>query len=178
MSGFNILKKYPELLDLAGLSEKEISMDLHSIFKRDIEDNDSFAFRNRRIYPIKSQGQADMGRLYKHLTCEEVVVTDESGNTYPKRMFEMERSRRLHWINHHVKEMTPANLDVFTIEEKDSKRRKVRKTYIFDKTENYVIVLEQQRKEAFYLLTAYHLNKDYGRKALEKKMKKRLSTPL
>ena len=30
----------------------------------------------------------------------------------------------------------------------------------------------------FYLLTAYHLNKEYGLKALEKKMKKRLQTPL
>ena len=29
-----------------------------------------------------------------------------------------------------------------------------------------------------YLLTAYHLNKEYGQKTLEKKMKKRLQTPL
>lgn len=42
----------------------------------------------------------------------------------------------------------------------------------------YVIVLEQQRSNGFYLLTAYHLNKEYGLKALEKKMKKRLQTPL
>ena len=32
--------------------------------------------------------------------------------------------------------------------------------------------------DPFYLLTAYHLNKEYGLKALEKKMKKRLQTPL
>lgn len=44
--------------------------------------------------------------------------------------------------------------------------------------EKYVIVLEQQRSNGFYLLTAYHLNKEYGLKALEKKMKKRLQTPL
>ena len=42
----------------------------------------------------------------------------------------------------------------------------------------HVIVLEQQRSNGFYLLTAYHLNKEYGLKALEKKMKKRLQTPL
>lgn len=52
------------------------------------------------------------------------------------------------------------------------------KTYIYDKVEKYVIVLEQQRSNGFYLLTAYHLNKEYGLKALEKKMKKRLQTPL
>ena len=56
--------------------------------------------------------------------------------------------------------------------------RKVKKTYIYDKVEKYVIVLEQQRSNGFYLLTAYHLNKEYGLKALEKKMKKRLQTPL
>lgn len=65
-----------------------------------------------------------------------------------------------------------------TIEERDGKKRKVKKTYIYDKVEKYVIVLEQQRSNGFYLLTAYHLNKEYGLKALEKKMKKRLQTPL
>lgn len=59
-----------------------------------------------------------------------------------------------------------------------SKKRKVKKTYIYDKVEKYIIVLEQQRTNAFYLLTAYHLNKDYGEKALLKKMKKRISTPI
>ena len=71
-----------------------------------------------------------------------------------------------------------SNIDVFTVEERDPKKRKVRKTYIYDKVEKYVIVLEQQRTNAFYLLTAYHLNKEYGGKALLKKMKKRIATPL
>ena len=80
--------------------------------------------------------------------------------------------------NSGIDEKTPSNIDVFTIEERDSKKRKVRKTYIYDKVEKYVIVLEQQRSNAFYLLTAYHLNKEYGEKALLKKMKKRIATPL
>ena len=112
-----------------------------------------------------------MGTLFKHLTCEAVQVEDENGRTYQKRIFEMDRSQRLHWISHHVKEQTPDNLDVFTIYGKDAKKRKVKKTYIYDMKEEYVIVLEQQRSKAFYLLTAYHLNKEYGKKALEKKMK-------
>ena len=149
MSSLNIIKKYPELLELAYLSEREREHDLHAIFKRDIEDNCQFSFRGWRIYPIKTDGEIDMAR-----------------------------SQRLHWINHHVRELTPDNLDVFTIEERDGKKRKVKKTYIYDKVEKYVIVLEQQRSNGFYLLTAYHLNKEYGLKALEKKMKKRLQTPL
>lgn len=177
MSVLNILKKYPELLDIKGLSERERQDDLLRIFKRDIEDNPNFAFRSWKIYPIKAEGEADMGRLFKHLTCKEVMV-EEDGNTYPKRIFEMDRSQRLHWINHHVSERTPQNVDVFTIEERDKKKRKVKKTYIYDKQEEYVIVLEQQRSNAFYLLTAYHLNEEYGKKSLSKKMKKRISTPI
>ena len=178
MGGLNITKVYPELLDIVGLSERDRQYDLQAIFRRDIEDNPNFAFRSWRIYPIKAQGEADMGRLFKHLTCEEIMVECEDGTKYPKRVFELARSQRLHWINHHVKEKTPLNIDVFTIEERDSKKRKVKKTYIYDKVEKYVIVLEQQRTKAFYLLTAYHLNREYGEKALLKKMKKRIATPI
>lgn len=178
MSNFNIIKTYPELLELVCLRERERDYDLHAIFKRDIEDNCQFSFRGWRIYPIKKDGEIDMERLFKHLTCEEIKVTNEDGSTYPKRVFEMARSQRLHWINHHAREQSPNNIDVFTIEERDSKKRKVKKTYIYDTVEKYVIVLEQQRSNAFYLLTAYHLNKEYGQKALEKKRQKRLPTPL
>ena len=104
MSGYNILKVYPELLDIVGLSERDRQHDLLAIFKRDIEDNFDFAFRSWRIYPIKAQGGADMGRLFKHLTCEEIMVEGEDGTKYPKRVFEVARSQRLHWINHHIKE--------------------------------------------------------------------------
>ena len=114
MSSLNIIKKYPELLELAYLSEREREHDLHAIFKRDIEDNCQFSFRGWRIYPIKTDGEIDMARLFKHLTCEEIMVENEDGTTYPKRVFEMARSQRLHWINHHVRELTPDNLDVFT----------------------------------------------------------------
>ena len=178
MSSLNIIKKYPELLELAYLSERERYHDLHAIFTRDIEDNSQFSFRGWRIYPIKTDGEIDMARLFKHLTCEEITVENEDGSTYHKRVFEMARSARLHWINHHVRELTPDNIDVFTIEERDSKKRKVKKTYIYDKVEKYVIVMEQQRSNGFYLSTAYHLNKEYGQTALEKKMRKRLPTLL
>lgn len=36
MGGFNILKTYPELLEILGLSETERYHDLQAIFKRDI----------------------------------------------------------------------------------------------------------------------------------------------
>ena len=173
MTSFNILKKYPELLDL-NLGEKERTDDLLSIFQRDIENNKNFIFRNLRIYPIKSQGDADMGRLFKHLTCESKQIKNEDGTFYTARVFEMDRSKRLHWIKHHINELSPQNVEIFTTEERDDKKRKVKKTYIYDKVEEYIIVLEHQRSVAFYLLTAYHLNKEYGKKSIMKKMKRKI----
>ena len=129
MSGFNILKVYPELLDIVGLSERDRQHDLLAIFKRDIEDNFDFAFRSWRIYPIKAQGEADMGRLFKHLTCEEIMVECEDGTKYSKRVFEVARSQRLHWINHHIKEKTPSNIDVFTVREIQKNVKSKRRTF-------------------------------------------------
>lgn len=172
MGGLNILKKYPELLDITCLSNRDRNNELQSIFKRDIEDNNNFAFRSMKIYPTKKDGEADMGRLFKHLTCEVIEMKNENGSVYKKREFEVNRSQRLHWINHHINEKTPENIEVFELEERDKNKRKAKKTYIYDKVEEYVIVLERQRSNAFYLLTAYHLNKDHGKKAIEKKMKK------
>lgn len=40
----------------------------------------------RQLYPIKVQGETDMGRLFKHLTCEEVLIENEDGSKYPKRV--------------------------------------------------------------------------------------------
>lgn len=171
----NLLKKYPELLELSGLSIRQRNESLMRIYKRDIEDNSNFKFREKQIYPIKADGEADMERQFKHLTCEEIQEEDEQGNLIPKRVFELERSKRLHWINHHIQERSPKNIDVFSVVERNHKKRcDVTKTYIYDKTEKYVIVLECQRRNSYYLLTAYHLNKGYAEGSMHKKMKKRL----
>ena len=84
----------------------------------------------------------------RNLTCEEITVENEDGSTYPKRVFEMARSQSLHLINHHVRELTPDNIDVFTIEEGTAKNVRSRKR-INNKVEKYVIVLEQQRNNGF-----------------------------
>ena len=111
MSSLNIIKKYPELLELAYLSEREREHDLHAIFKRDIEDNCQFSFRGWRIYPIKTDGEIDMARLFKHLTCEEIMVENEDGTTYPKRVFEMARSQK-NYSNHYCNKQISFSLNL------------------------------------------------------------------
>ena len=58
----------PALKSVVKIYTNFLKLTLQAIFKRDIEDNLKFAFRSWRIYPIKVQGGADMGRLFKHFT--------------------------------------------------------------------------------------------------------------
>ena len=172
----NLLKEYPELLEILHLPADKRKESLLKIFKRDIEDNEDFKFRGVQIYPIKTDGEIDMAREFMHLTTEEVEEADENGvKQAKKRVFDMHRSQRLHCINHHIHERIPENIEIFSIVERDTnKRQNIIKTYIYDKEEKYLIVLECQRKGGYFLLTAYYLNRPYAEKQLKKKMKNRL----
>jgi hypothetical protein len=173
----NKLKKYPELLEILHLSSAARTVSLRGIYNRDIEDNPNFSFRKKQIYPIKSDGRIDMDRQFIHLTCEEIIEEDEKGNKYPKRVFDKDRSMRLHWILHHIEQCLPDKIEIFSVEERDVKARKdVIRTYIYDKDEKYIIVLEPHRTgTSYYLLSAFYLNRDYGINGIKKKLKKKLS---
>lgn len=167
----NLLKKYPELLELGHLSVKERTESLQRIFKRDIEDNPNLKFREKKIRPIKGEEPA-MQILFSHLTTEENEI--ENGKVYKSRVFEMHRSVRLHWIKFHIEERLREVIEVFSTEERIDGRTTFR-TYIYDIKQKYVIVLEPQRSRIdYYLLSAYYLNKPYGEKMINKKMKQRL----
>lgn len=174
----NLLKKYPELLEILHLTPIQRTESLQLIYKRDIEENNNFNFRSKKIYPIKDDGQAEMGRQFTHLTCEEIQEKDEDGNLLPKRrIFEKDRSQRLHWIKVLIDESITNNITVFSIVERNKEKRKdITKTYIYDTKEKYVIILECQRNySTYYLLTAYYFNRAYAEKEIIKKMKKRLA---
>ena len=64
---FNLLKKYPELLEILHWGDKERKASLYRVYRRDIEDNEAFKFREKRVYPIKSDGEIDMTRKRKAL---------------------------------------------------------------------------------------------------------------
>lgn len=176
----NLLKKYPDLLEILHLDEAARKKSLRAIFDRDIESNTNFKLNEKQIYPIKTDGEADMGRVFTHLTCEDIEEEDESGRKYKKRVFEKDRSMRLHWIKPHVGQVVPDVLIIFSVEERDERKRKdVTRTYIYNKKEKYVVVLEPQRNNtSYYLLTAYYLNKDWAERQLKKKLNNRLSEVL
>lgn len=171
----NLIKTYPELLELGYLTQPQRNISLLGIFKRDFEDNPGLNFRSKKIRPIKGD-EPPMALLFRHLTTEEVTESDVPGEKYVKRVFEMDRSQRLHWIRYHLVERKPENLQVFSVEERDQKHRSdIIRTYIYDHTQKYVIVLDPQRsKMDYYLVTAYYLNKEYGEKKMIKLIKRKL----
>jgi hypothetical protein len=172
----NLLKTYPQLLELGHLNEHQRTESLQRIFTRDIEENPRLNFRTKTIRPIKGEEPA-MVILFRHLTTEEIEVEDENGKKYPKRIFEMDRSQRLHWVRYHLEEKKNENVEVFSVEERDQKKRKdIIRTYIYDTEQKYIIVLDPQRTQKdYYLVTAYYLNKEYGEKKIKKLMKRSLT---
>lgn len=171
----NYIKTYPQLLELGHMNSFDRTRSLQAIFKRDIEENPTLNFRTKIIRPIKGE-EPDMVLLFKHLTTEEIQVEDDNGKTYPKREFEIDRSKRLHWIKFHLEERKKDHVEIFSVQERDQKKRQdIIRTYIYDLEQKYIIVLDPQRSQKdYYLVTAYYLNKDYGEKKIKKLLKNKL----
>jgi len=169
---FNLLKNYPALLEIESMTENERRNSLLRIFRRDIEENDSFKFRDKQIRPIKKEGSPAMQTLFHHLITRK--MQDDAGKEIGSRVFDVERSKRLHWIKYHVEELKQEKIEVFSYEDRIDSKDVIR-TYILDIKENYVIILEPQRSGTdYYLLTAYYLNEAGGKKQIQKKLKNKL----
>lgn len=168
----NLLVKYNKLLDLSGLNEYSRTKSLKGVFDRDFCIDKPIIFNNKPISPIAIDGEIKMLTLFRHLT---TVVVDKATK---KREYEHTRSLRLHWVKHHLIDLCSyddPNILIFSIKEPDGFR-----TYIYNKLEKYVVVLEPLRNNsAYYLLSAYHVkgNED-KRNKFEKKYKRRLPSIL
>ncbi|MGB4414637.1 MAG: hypothetical protein WBI53_07100 [Paludibacter sp.] len=164
---FNLLKKYNELLDIIGMSEPQRTKSLQAIFNRDIRDNKTFNLGVKPIHPTPDEdGVLKVETLFDHLTKEMVDKITR------RREFDIHRAVRLHWVRFHIEQQKKENMLLFSVNEPDGIR-----TYIYDKDEKYVIVLEPLRNNtSYYLLSAYHLRgKDAQRDKMIKKYKRRLN---
>lgn len=161
----NLLKIYNQLLELDSLDVRQRIASLKGVFKRDFVDNTYLSFRKKKLHPTPAEGEDTMERFFRHLT---TVITDKA---IRKREYDPSRSVRLHWVRFHIEEQKRNNVSVFTVEEPDGKR-----TYIWDKDEDYVVVLEPLRRiDEYYLLTAYYMEgKDKARNKMAKKWKRRI----
>lgn len=166
---FNLLKIYNALLELDGLNPGDRKKSLMGVFNRDFVNKRSFSFQGKHINPTPQDGEISMSTLFSHLTTQ---IIDKKTR---ERAFEMHRSKRLHWIKYHIEERKRDNMLIFSAKEPEGFR-----TYILDKDENYVIVLEPLReKNEYYLLTAFHIKgKDAMRDKFGKKYARRLQQTL
>lgn len=162
---FNLLKTYNQLLELSSFSFAQRKDSLMGVFNRDIAHNPNFTFRQKQITPTPVDGVIKMITLFTHLTC---VIIDKKTRS---REFDIHRSARLHWVKYHIDESKTTDMLVFSVKEPEGNR-----TYIYDKTERYVIVMEPlRRKNEYYLLSAYHVRgKDAQRDKFIKKYKRKL----
>ena len=141
---FNLLKVYNDLLELDHLNELQRNDSLKGIFNRDIKDNPEFTFKEKKILPT-SDDEIGVAILFEHLT------NKKAGKA---KIYDSHRSKRLHWINFHLEERKPDKIIAFSVIESKGTR-----TYIFDETEKYVIVLDCINKMTeYYLLTAHYLD--------------------
>ncbi|WP_448672864.1 hypothetical protein [Polluticoccus soli] len=173
----NLIKIYNQLLELNHLTEVQKTTSLKGIFNRDIENNETLSFRTKLIRPMKkADGQSAMDVLFNHLTKETIEIKDDKGNTIKSRTnWDNYRCERLHWIRHHIERAT-GSLIIFSYIDRVKGKDKPR-TYLYDKAEQYVIILEPYRtSHDYYLLTAYHLTKEKGGiKQIQQKLKNKLA---
>ena len=164
----NLIKIYNQLLDIVGMDVRQRTESLRRIFKRDFVDN-APVFMHKPIHPTPIDGNNKIENLFYHITTHMVDRTTR------EREFEMERSIRLHWIRYHLEQRKQNNMLIFSVKEPEGIR-----TYIYDIDEKYVIILEPLRvRDAYYFITAYHLEgKDDRRNKIEKKYKRRLDNVL
>lgn len=165
----NLTKIYNALLDIVSMSEQQRTASLKGVFRRDFEET-SPNFQGKPVYPTpQNNEEVSMDTLFRHLT---TVMVDKGTR---QRCFEFERSKRLHWVRHHLDQKKTDNMWLFSVQEREGVR-----TYYYDKEENYVVVLEPLRDgKSYYLLTAYYVQgKDAQRNKMEKKYKRRLEEVL
>lgn len=164
----NLIKKYPDLLELNQYDLRDKKESLRRIFDRDIQNNSKFKFENKVIRPIKkNDGVPAMDTLFNHL----ITKQEEKSNG---RSFDLHRSIRLHWIKYHIDKKEEWRLLIFSFKDR-IKSKDVIRTYIFDKKEKYVVILEPQRSRFdYYLITAFYFNEKGRDKQILKKYKKRL----
>lgn len=163
---FNLTKTYPDLLEVDHFNDDGRWESLKRIFNRDFRERENH-FRGGPIRPIPSQ-EDEMEILFKHLTTKKIYGREDR-----KRSYDRDRAIRLHWVRPHIHENIPEELEIFSVEEKIGSSYGIR-TYIYNREEQYVIILEPYRTtDDYYLITAYYLQSSNVRK-IERKLKRKL----
>ncbi len=180
-------KKYDDLLELEYPEKRSLEI-LREIFDRDINNN-ILSFRGKGILLTRNEGNIpDNLRNFHHLTSTDkyedpsldnneekakryaidvlqlfghLTSTDFEEDNIKHRQYDLERSRRLHWVRTHIEENTgetAKSIVVFSAEYRNGKKRKtVFRTYIWNRKKRYVVILEPYKTNHYLLITAYYI---------------------
>ncbi|NDP27267.1 MAG: hypothetical protein GZ087_07565 [Flavobacterium sp.] len=172
----NQIKRYNEMLEILHFTQGQRTASLRAIFDRDIADNPLFLFRTKLIRPIKKEGVEEVESLFSHLTHMTEEEKDKRGKVIKTRsLFDYDRSKRLHWIWYHIREIKKTDIDIFSYVDR-VRGKSVIRTYIYDIAEQYIVILEPHRTQLdYYLISAYYLTEKLGGpKQIENKRNKKL----
>lgn len=170
---FNKLAVYSTLLSLEAYTLQQRNEALLFIYERDIYNNPQLKFRGKGVRPMKSlDNEATKLTHLAHLINKESV--DEFG-VKKRDNFDIQRSKRLHWVKYHICETNPIAIKVFNYIDR-IKGIDYRRTYIYDEVQKYVVILEPKRdgSDNMYLITAFYFDEPYYIKQLNQKFKKRV----
>lgn len=154
---FNLLKTYNYLLDLDFYTQPKRKESLQRIFDRDFI-NSKNELNGKLIIPTPKDGITTMDVLLNHLT------TKTENKDIASRIYDPDRSKRIHWIKHHFRNPNEPYIDIFSVKDKSGIR-----TYIFNESESYVIILEPKNKDTYFLITAYYIKGGDSKKIKSKK---------
>jgi len=158
---FNKIKVYNQLLEVDYMREAQRTDSLMGVFERDFIQSTN-TFLGKEVTPTPKEGQTTMEVLFAHLT---TTTEDEA---IRNRIYDRERSVRIHWIRHHFDNEIDG-VDVFSVRDPSGIR-----TYIHNVGESYVIILEPRSPDLYYLLTAYYI-RGGNKNKIEKKKKRKLA---
>jgi hypothetical protein len=161
---FNLLKTYPDFLEINHLNGHQRRVSLKGVFSKDFEERLPVKYNHLDVVPTPKEGEIAVETLFTHLTTHVTNYKTKS------REYEPYRSQRLHWVRFHLDNKNK-EVDVFTVKEKG-----VLRTYIYCDNQKYVVILEPKEnskgEKYYFLLTAYHLTGRNVNKILNKGRRK------
>jgi hypothetical protein len=155
----------PEMLDISEASEEVIHL-LYEIFDRDLIQGAPH-FDTRPIVFSLRKSVYGYEVMFWHLVTGDYHTPRVEG-------LDLDRANRLPWCAPTIDNALDGTALVWDYEEHTGKIR----TYIWLKDYDYVVTLQKENVEgqgdAARLITAYCVNKDWGKRSLEKKHKRRM----
>jgi hypothetical protein len=150
---------------------------LYAVFSQDFKDTwPRFRTRpvwhDRRVFP---DGDGKEEGFWHLVTCDQWVWNPETRKSEKERLPELDRAGRIPWARPIVEHDTDTAVQVWDFED-ETKWGRVVRTYVWLKAQDYVVILERQKREKgdiFQLVTSFYIDYPGKRRDLESRYDRR-----